>query len=134
MKPDLTLLYSQMGLKPDCSLAELKLAYRRRISELQPDPLNAESQSPETSAMLLDLIWLYSTASRFHRRYGRLPGAAPRRRQAAIERPRDTAVQSTYADEPPRDAEEPRAPGVLGVSFLLLILVLGLLAWGEWLN
>ena len=50
MKPDLTLLYSQLGLRPDCSLAELQLAYRRRISELQPNPLDPGSQSPETYA------------------------------------------------------------------------------------
>lgn len=77
MKPDLTLLYSQLGLKPDCTLAELQLAYRRRISELQPGRPAAGAQSADAAALLRNLIWMYTTARRFHRRYGRLPGAAP---------------------------------------------------------
>jgi hypothetical protein len=134
MKPDLTLLYSQLGLKPDCSLAELQLAYRRRISELQPNRLEAGSQSPESSTLLRNLIWLYTTASRFHRRYGRLPGAAAQR--AATESP-NAAVQRTYLSyqQPPsRDREAPPPQVVLGFSFLLVILLGGLLVWWGWLN
>lgn len=132
MKPDLTLLYSQLGLKPDCSLAELQLAYRRRISELQPNRLEAGSQSPESSALLRNLIWLHTTASRFHRRYGRLPGAAAQR--TATESP-DPMVQRTYVSyqqAPPRDRRAP--PVVLGFSFLLVILLGALLIWWGWLN
>lgn len=134
MKPDLTLLYSQLGLKPDCSLAELQLAYRRRISELQPNRLEAGSQSPESSALLRNLIWLYTTASRFHRRYGRLPGAAAQR--AATESPNAT-IQRTYVSyqqAPSRDRQAPPPQVVLGFSFLLVILLGGLLVWWGWLN
>jgi hypothetical protein len=134
MKPDLTLLYSQLGLKPDCSLAELQLAYRRRISELQPNRLEAGAQSPESSTLLRNLIWLYTTASRFHRRYGRLPGAAAQR--AATQSP-NAAVQRTYLSyqQPPsRDREAPPPQVVLGFSVLLVILLGGLLVWWGWLN
>lgn len=80
MKPDLTTLYSELDLAPDCSLAEFQLACRRRISELQPRRLG-RAATPESHAQLRNLIELYTTATRFHRRYGRLPGAAPDRRQ-----------------------------------------------------
>ena len=130
MKPDLTLLYSQLGLKPDCSLEELQLAYRRRISELQPHRMEAGSQSPESSALLRNLIWLYTTARRFHRRYGRLPGASGQRAVAG-ESP-NASIQRTYAayrQAPPRDRQAPPPQAVLGFSFLLVILLFGLLVW-----
>ena len=135
MKPDLTLLYSQLGLKPDCTLAELQLAYRRRISELQPNRLEAGAQSPESSALLRNLIWLHTTASRFHRRYGRLPGAAATRRAAAessgatVQRP-----YVSYQQAPSRERGAPPPRAVLGFSFLLVILLGGLLLWWGWLN
>ena len=135
MKPDLTLLYSQLGLKPDCSLAELQLAYRRRISELQPNHLEAGSQSPESSALLRNLIWLHTTASRFHRRYGRLPGATAQRPvtgaspNAVVQRP-----YFAYRQAPSRDRQAPPPQVVLGFSFLLVILLFGLLVWWSWLN
>ena len=139
MKRDLTLLYSQLGLKPDCSLAELQLAYRRRISELQPNHLEPGSQSPESSALLRNLIWLYATASRFHRRYGRLPGAAAGR--MASESPSATVVLHTYSatvarpyvaayqQVPSRDRQAAPSRIAMGLSFLLVILMAGLLLW-----
>ena len=135
MKPDLTLLYSQLGLKPDCSLAELQLAYRRRISELQPNHPDTGLQSPESSALLRNLIWLHTTASRFHRRYGRLPGATAQR-PATGESP-NAAVQRpyfAYRQAPSRARQAPPPPVVLGFSFLLVILLFGLLVWWGWLN
>jgi len=133
MKPDLTLLYSQLGLKPDCSLAELQLAYRRRISELQPNHLEAGSQSPESSALLRNLIWLYTSASRFHRRYGRLPGAAPHGATAG-----DSATANfprTYvAHGQAHSANRQVVPSriALGISIFLAILLFGMLALGDW--
>jgi hypothetical protein len=139
MKRDLTLLYSQLGLKPDCSLAELQLAYRRRISELQPNHLEPGSQSPESSALLRNLIWLYATASRFHRRYGRLPGAAAGR--MASESPSAAVVSHAYSATVARpyvaayqhvpSRDRPAAPSriAIGLSFLLVILMAGLLLW-----
>jgi hypothetical protein len=135
MKPDLTLLYSELGLKPNCSLAELQLAYRRRISELQPRTADRVS-TPESTAALRNLIGLYTTANRFHRRYGRLPGAAPNRAQAVhashavVYRPR-----ADYA--PPSDSHESPSPRIaLALTILLLVLLFVLLALasGEWLR
>lgn len=138
MKPDLTLLYSQLGLKPDCSLAELQLAYRRRISELQPNHPDTGLQSPESSALLRNLIWLYATASRFHRRYGRLPGAAagrvasrsgatvvPHTYNATIPRP----YVAAYQQVPSRDRQAVPSRIAVGLSFLLVILMAGVLLW-----
>ena len=133
MKPDLTLLYSQLGLKPDCSLAELKLAYRRRISELQPNHPDTGSQSPEASALLRNLVWLYATASRFHRRYGRLPGAAAGR--IAHESLNAMAIPHTYVAQrqtASQDRQPVSARIAVGISFLLVIFLAGLLLfwWG----
>jgi len=134
MKPDLTLLYSQLGLKPNCSLAELQLAYRRRISELQPNRLEAGAQSPESSALLRNLIWLYTTASRFHRRYGRLPGAAAQRAATDSPNPMIQRTYVAYRQAPSRDRQPPPPQVVLGFSFLLVILLGALLVWWSWLN
>lgn len=135
MKADLTLLYSELGLAPNCSLAELQLAYRRRISELQPNRQAEGLQSPESTAALCDLIGLYTTASRFHRRYGRLPGATPHRSRAGealhvgIGRPRYSAYPSDHRSPP-------TSRMALGVVVILLVLLFSLiaLASGEWLR
>ena len=135
MKPDLTLLYSELGLKPDCSLAELQLAYRRRISELQPNRMSGGSQSPESSVVLRDLIGLYTTASRFHRRYGRLPGAAPQR--SAMRGSPYVAIRRTYTDysQPQSGNRQLPPPKIaLGLAVMFLILLFGLLASNEWLR
>lgn len=135
MKPDLTLLYSELGLKPDCSLAELQLACRRRISELQPHRLEGGSHSPESSVALRDLIGLYTTASRFHRRYGRLPGAAPRRPSAASPRYADAPrMRAEYSQPRSGDRQLPPPKVALGLAVMFLILLFGLLASNEWLR
>ncbi|NUO76383.1 MAG: J domain-containing protein [Lysobacter sp.] len=147
MKADLTLLYSELGLKPNCSLEELQLAYRRRISELHPRRPGAKLPSQE-SAYLCDLIGLYTTATRFHRRYGRLPGEAPRRIGGAG--PSQAGASRAYAAYSPRPYESrpfesrpssdpsPPAPSraalVLAVAVLILLFGLLALASGEWLR
>lgn len=78
MEPDFSLLYSELDLPPDCSLEEFKCAYRRRIAELHPDRKSREPPSPEAVAALPELISIYVAVSRFHRRYGRMPGGVPR--------------------------------------------------------
>ena len=147
MKADLTLLYSELGLRPNCSLEELQLAYRRRISELHPRRPGAKLPSQE-SAYLCDLIGLYTTATRFHRRYGRLPGEAPRRIGGGS--PSQAGASRTYAAYGPRPFESrpsesrpssdpgPSAPSrvalVLAVAILILLFGLLALASGEWLR
>lgn len=133
-RPDLTALYTELGLKPNCSLAELQLAYRRRISELHSDRMAGGTPSPERLAVLRDLVSLYATASRFHRRYGRLPGAAPQRgRTLASERM--PMARSSDAYGPPA-AEPPRSAWGLGLALGLLVMAFALLALlsGEWLR
>lgn len=79
-KQDFARLYSELGLRPGCSLSELKHAYRRRIAELHPDRGGMPAPRPgDTRLPLTDLIALYAAASDFHQRYGRLPGAPARR-------------------------------------------------------
>jgi len=136
MKPDLTLLYSELGLKPNCSLAELQLAYRRRISELQPYR-NGGVQSPESVAVLRDLIWLYTSATRFHRRYGRLPGAAPRGLGgSAAHRGSVRHVPASYSASSSDDHSQPppRIAFWVAMALLVLLFVLLAIASGEWLR
>lgn len=132
-KPDLTLLYSQLGLRPGCSLAELQLAYRRRISQLRAPRVHLSAdatQSDESAATLRTLVSLYTTATRFHRRYGRLPGARPGARMAA------QSVSTAHFVSPARPSQDPpstrAAQGLLGFSVVLLLVLLGLLTWWEW--
>lgn len=151
MKADLTLLYSELGLRPNCSLEELQLAYRRRISELHPRRPGTKLQSQD-SAYLCDLIDLYTTATRFHRRYGRLPGEAPHR--TAGRGPSQPGASRTYTAYSPRPSEHrpsehrhsehrqseqgPPAPArlalVLAIASLILLFALLALASGEWLR
>ena len=136
MKTDLTLLYSELGLRPDCSLAELQLAYRRRISQLHSDRMPAGMPpSPEQLATLRDLVSLYTTANRFHRRYGRLPGATPPRPRTLLSARRpSTRSPGSFGYRPA--GEQPRAQSGLGVAVGLLALLFALLALasGEWMR
>ena len=136
MKADLTLLYSELGLRPNCSLEELQLAYRRRISELHPSRPGAKLQSQE-SAYLCDLIGLYTTATRFHRRYGRLPGEAPHRLGDGS--PPHAGVSRAFIAYSPRPSEQrpsvsSRIALVLAVTLLTVLFGLLALASGEWLR
>ncbi|QOW18807.1 J domain-containing protein [Lysobacter ciconiae] len=71
MKTDFSQLYSSLGLRPGCTLAELRHAYRQRIGRIHPDRNAGIDDNDE----LPELLRLYSTAVRFHRRHGRLPGS-----------------------------------------------------------
>ncbi|GAB3356718.1 hypothetical protein [Lysobacter tyrosinilyticus] len=138
MKPDLTLLYSELDLKPNCTLAELQLAYRRRISELQPHR-NGGVQSPESVAVLRDLIWLYTSATRFHRRYGRLPGAAPHGHvgtTASMHRGSVQHVPTSYSASPSDDQAPPplRIAFWVAMALLVVLFILVAVASGEWLR
>lgn len=134
MKPDLTVLYSELGLRPNCSLAELQLAYRRRIAELHSDRTAGSESSPERLAMLRDLISLYATANRFHRRYGRLPGAAPQR--GGLVGARVPMARSSGAFDSRPQTDPASRPAGLGVALGLLVLLFLLLAAasGEWMR
>ncbi|KRA21102.1 MULTISPECIES: J domain-containing protein [unclassified Lysobacter] len=150
MKADLTLLYSELGLRPNCSLEELQLAYRRRISELHPRRPGAKPPLQD-SAYLCDLIGLYTTATRFHRRYGRLPGEAPHRigggpahgglsraHAAGSPRPFEHRPSEFRRSEHHYSEQGPPAPArfalVLAIALLILLFAVLALASGEWLR
>jgi hypothetical protein len=69
--PDFTALYRELGVDATCSLADLRSAWRRRVSKLHPD----QGGSAEDTGRLQELNRRYDAALEFHARFGRLPGA-----------------------------------------------------------
>ena len=128
MKPDLDSIYAELDIDPGCTLAEFKRAYRRRIAELHPD--RDGSRRPEDQALLRDLILVYEAVTRFHRRYGRMPGGtAPRPGGVAGSRffvfrsPIQEEVQSSP------DLRRKRATVTLVGLFIALVLLLASWSW-----
>ena len=76
MSTDFAQLYLQLGIQNDCSLEEFKQACRRRIRQQHPDHRREDDSWNTTQLPLTELLALYAKALRFHRRHGRLPGAA----------------------------------------------------------
>lgn len=70
---DFGALYRELGIDSTCSLAELRGAWRRRVSKLHPD----QGGSAEDTGQLQQLNRLYDAALDFHTRYRRMPGAMP---------------------------------------------------------
>ncbi len=128
MRPDFSQLYAQLDLTPACSLDQLKHAYRRRIAELHPDRLNAALPAGD-SMPVSELNAIYAAALRFHRQYGRLPGARPRLepRRATVSAVRSRAhwLSSDGTSSPATAAVAPagkyRALVIAGVVTLLLL-------------
>lgn len=127
MNQDFATLYRQLELDPDCSLEELRRAYRRRIGRLHPDRYGKDSapvaQHSEELA-LPELTWLYTLAIRFHRRHGRLPGAiglSPSPHHA--DRWRHSALV-THPQPPPRARKNSRRATMLAILMVLLVVAL----------
>ncbi len=98
---DFVALYDELGLDPDCTLAQFKQAYRRRVGQLHPDVAGG----PGDVARLQRLNRLYQAANAFHRRHGRLPGAAP-----GISSPRPLQADdrgTDHAGAPPASMHSP---------------------------
>jgi hypothetical protein len=104
MDSDFSHLYAQLGLRPGCSLAQLKQAYRRRVAGLHPDRRRAGASADGTE--LPQLITLYKQALRFHARHGRLPGGISDLASDAASR----AAPAVMPSSPPPAADPPRAP------------------------
>lgn len=68
---DFGALYRELAIDSTCSLAELRGAWRRRVSKLHPD----QGGSAEDTGRLQQLNRLYDAALDFHARYQRMPGA-----------------------------------------------------------
>jgi hypothetical protein len=69
-------LYGKLRLEPSCTLAEFKQAYRRHVAAWHPDRRRGSRADALAAARLQRLTAQYSAAMEFHRRHGRLPGAA----------------------------------------------------------
>lgn len=69
--PDFTAMYRELEVDATCSLADLRAAWRRRVSKLHPD----QGGSAEDTGRLQELNRRYDAALAFHARFGRLPGA-----------------------------------------------------------
>lgn len=68
---DFVALYRELGLRADCTMEQLKQAYRRRVGELHPD----RNGSDASTLRLQQLNRLYAAATEFQRSHDRLPGA-----------------------------------------------------------
>ena len=114
---DFMSLYRELGVAPDCSVDEFRLAYRRRVSGLHPDRAGA---SGEDDLKTLNLH--FAAALEFHRHYGRLPGAVPppppRKPSRTVSAQWDDAVEDP---EPP--ARRPSKFVVYGMLVLAALLV-----------
>lgn len=121
-------LYRTLGLDPDCGLIEFKQAYRRHVALLHPDrPTGTPGDSGEDRpGPLQEVIAQYGAAMEFHRRYGRLPGAAMRT-------PRFDATDAVSVHSMRRSRVLPAAsPHALPRSKWLILLAMvatGVLLW-----
>jgi hypothetical protein len=134
MSQDFALLYMQLGLHPDCSLEELKRAYRVRVGELHTDRHLDRHSTDEDNSALTELTALYSGAIRFHRIHGRLPGSTPRftapASRAAYEphhAPSAPSRATTHGDR----AAPSATPRIAVLSVLALVVVMVVLHWSE---
>lgn len=71
---DFIAFYEELGLRPGCTLDELKAAYRRRLSALHPDRPGNPVTANADAAQLQELTTAYTAVTRFQRRHGRMPG------------------------------------------------------------
>lgn len=69
---DFVALYDELGLDAECSMADFKHAYRRRVAKLHPDLTG----NPSDVSRLQRLNRLYAAALDFEHAHGRLPGAS----------------------------------------------------------
>lgn len=129
MKTDFSKLYSQLDLTPDCSLEELKHAYRRRIAELHPDRQPFAAQQLEHAIPLSDLNSIYAMAMRFHKQHGRLPGGKLSPGQHVRTSP-DGSISNRSAsptmDTSTDEATGPETGHRSSLGILLVVLVLAL--------
>ena len=117
---DFVALYDELGLDTECSMADFKQAYRRRVAQLHPDhPDNSSDIS-----RLQRLNRLYAAAIEFQHAHGRLPGAI---RATAMEMPGDSVFASS--DAPTHDSSSMSGSPSYW-RYVLLVALLGLVLYG----
>jgi len=144
MTVDFAQLYSQLGIRTDCSLEEFKQACRRRIREQHPDRAGMHAASTAdvaTRIPLAELLPLYAKALRFHRKHGRLPGAPPVHAHAGLPRERLFPAAMTSASTPIAPGEgasdsatnTPRFTmrGPLLLMLAIAVVLVGISAWND---
>ena len=92
-KGDYVWLYEKLGATPDDGLDELRSRYRQKVRDLHPDRHPEFAHDPRQSDELVALNTAFDEIVEFHRRTGRLPGAA---------HPRDPNVRVLRRGEPAR--------------------------------
>ena len=123
---DFLALYQELGLGADCSLHDIKRAYRKRVGALHPDRVPGDATAMRD---LQQLNVLYASALEFERRHGRLPGATQVSAGAAPIAP-VTPVAAVH------ETVQPAAPvaSQSRTAFYGLLATLGLLALWAWLD
>ncbi len=115
-------LYRRLKVSPDCTLSELKLAYRRHVALLHPDRRVGGTGDVHAAGLLQKLTAQYGAAMEFQRRHGRLPGAATTSRPPAAT-PAIPAYQPAAALPAMRESSRSRLPWIVAVG------ILGVLLW-----
>ena len=118
---DFAALYDELGVDADCTPAQFRQAYRRRVGQLHPDHAGNAEEMPR----LQRLNRLYAAANEFQRLHGRLPGA----------RHSDLRNASEYAAAPPCYTASTGTPPLSGSARsvrYLLPLAVAILALALW--
>ncbi|MEZ5461193.1 J domain-containing protein [Dokdonella sp.] len=115
---DFIALYQELEVSAGCTLEEFKHAYRKRVGALHPDREGSHARAPQD---LQRLNALYASAMEFHRRHGRLPGAAQLGPISGTPGPMPTqqAAQQVHMQEP----AESRGNSRIVLAFVVLVVI-----------